>query len=347
MSFPEHIQWMPAGTDLGTGGQGNVHLVKSKNDPTKKLFALKILRRTQDSQALARFRREIKIISQLVHPSIIKIHDFSDEDDDFQFYVMDYFEGAKTLAEIIFQPNTNPYHGDTLKCLTLFEDIMETIQAYEIHNASIVHRDISPNNILLLSDGSIRLIDFGIGQIEDDDTITLPGEHFGTRFYAPPECGPHESTPIKIYTDIYSAAKVLWSAITSKKVFDHEEKVFNELSMKSMFPNKMETWHLNRIFQKTIRKNPNDRHWKSEEVLFQIADVKRLVRGGYPPQEGAHLFCPSCGQKKLGKFDKGYVVFSNPTNSFASPRECKACGFVFVHNMDLINQKSEETKNLR
>ncbi|MCY3627174.1 MAG: serine/threonine-protein kinase [Gammaproteobacteria bacterium] len=347
MSLPEHIQWISCDAHLGTGGQGNVHLVKSKSDPTKKLFALKILRRIQDSQALARFRQEIEIISQLDHPSIIKIHDFSEEDDEFQFYVMDYFEGAKTLAEILFQPSTNPYHGDTLKCLTLFEDIMVAIQAYELHDASIVHRDISPNNILLLPDGSIRLIDFGICQIEDGETVTLTGDHFGTRNYAPPECGPLDSTPVKIYTDIYSAAKVLWSAITSKRVFDREEKVFNETSMKSMFPNKMETWHLNRIFQKTIRQNPNDRHSKSEEVLFQISDVKRLVRGGYPPHEVAHLFCPACGQQQLGRFDDPYFIFGNPSRSNASPSECKACGFVFVYNYDLVSARSKELKNLR
>ena len=347
MSFPEHLQWMPSGPPLGTGGQGNVHPVTSKNDSTKKLFALKTLHQNQDSQALARFRQEIEIISHLDHPSIIKIHDFSEEDDDFQFYVMDYFKGAKTLAEIIFPPSNNPFHGDTLKCLTLFEDIMEAIQAYEQHSTSIVHRDISPNNILLLPDGSIRLIDFGICQIEDGDTITLSGEHFGTRYYAPPECGPQDSTPVKIYTDIYSAAKVLWSAITSRSVFDREEKVFDETSMTSMFPNKMETWHLNRIFQKTIRQDPNDRHSKSEEALLQISDVKRIVRGGYPPQEVANLFCPSCGQNQLGKFDDPFHIFGNPKKNYARPLECKACGYVSVSNMDLVKEKSKEMKNLR
>ena len=327
--------------------QGNVHLVTQKGDTSGKQYALKQLHDNQDPQALERFRQEIEVVSEIDHPSIIQIHDFSNENAEFQYYVMDYFKDAKTLAEIIFQPSTNPFHGDTLKCLTLFEDIMKAIQAYEQQSTSIVHRDISPNNILLLPDTSIRLIDFGICQIEGGDTITLTGDHFGTRYYAPPECGPQDSTPVKIYTDIYSAAKVLWSAITSKRVFDREEKVFNETSMKSMFPNKMETWHLNRIFQKTIRQDPNDRHSKSEEVLFQISDVKRIVRGGYPPQEVANLFCPSCGQKQVGRFDDGYIVFSNPPRSNASPRECKACGFVFVHNMELVKKKSEEIENLR
>ncbi len=347
MSFPEHIQWVPAGPPLGSGGQGNVHPVTSKGDSTGKRFALKTLHKNQDPQALARFRQEINIISRLNHPSIIKIHDFSEEDDEFQFYVMDYFEGAKTLAEIIFQQSTNPFHGDTLKCLNLLENIMEAIQAYEHLGDSIVHRDISPNNILLLPDGSIRLIDFGICHLEEGNTITNTGEHFGTRFYAPPECGPQDSTPIKIYTDIYSAAKVLWSTITSRRVFDREEYVFNEMSMKSIFPNKMETWHLNRIFEKTIRKDPDDRHSNSEAILLQIADVKRIVRGGYPPEEVANLFCPSCGQKQLRKFRDSRHIFGNPNQSYAWPLECKACGYVSVRNMDLVKEKLEKTKDLR
>lgn len=346
MSFPEHIQWVSTDDLLGSGGQGNVHLVTSKIDPDReKIFALKTLRQNQDRQALARFRQEIRIICQIDHPSIIKIHDFSGEDEDFQFYVMDYFKGAKTLAEVIFQQDTNPFYGDTLKCLTLFENIAKAIQAYEPHN--IVHRDISPNNILLLPDGNIRLIDFGICQIEDGETITLTGEHFGTRFYAPPECGPYETTPIRIYTDIYSAAKVLWSTVTSKTAFNNEERVFGDLSMNALFPNKMETWHLNRIFQKTIRKSPDKRHLKAEDLLLQIADIRRIVQGGYPPQEASHLFCPSCGQKILGKFDDRRFIFGNPSQGNASPRECKACGFVFVHNMEFVKEKSRETRSLR
>ena len=348
MSIPDNLQWQSVREEpLGSGGQGNVHCVTKKGDTSGKRYALKQLRDNQDPQALRRFRQEIEVVSKIDHPSIIKIHDFSEEDDDFQFYVMDYFKNAKTLAEFIFQPSTNPFHGDTLKCLDLFKDIIKAIQAYEQQSTSIVHRDISPNNILLLPDNSIRLIDFGICQVENDDTITLAGDHFGTRFYAPPECGPYPSHPMKIYTDIYSAAKVLWSAITSKKVFDNEEKVFDDMSMDSLFPNKMNTWHLNRIFQKTIRHDPNNRHSNSEEALLQIVDIKRIVRGGYPPQEVAHLFCPHCGQKQLGSFADTHHIFGNPNRSYALPRQCKACGGVSFREVGFAKRKSKEIRNLR
>ena len=100
-----------------------------------------------------------------------------------------------------------------------------------------MHRDISLNNILFLADGSIRLIDFGICQIEDGETISLTGESLGTRNYAAPECESGNDSNIDIRSDIYSAAKVLWSAITSREAFAREEPVFQNLSMRDLVSN--------------------------------------------------------------------------------------------------------------
>ncbi len=346
MSIPENLQWQLSGDPLGKGGQGNVHPVTRKGDTSGKKYALKQLNDNQDPQALERFRQEIEVVSEINHPSIIKIHDFSNENDEFQYYVMDYHEGAEALSETIFSREDSPFYCETLKSLSLFEKIADAIHSYEISPGDIVHRDISPYNILLLPDESIRLIDFGICQIDRGEAITLTGENFGTRNYAPPECEAGSGLQTGIFTDIYSAAKVLWSAITSERVFAREEPVFANESMKQRFPNKMETWHLTRIFKKTIRKNPGDRHQSAEHLLAQIGNVIRVVRGGFPPQEAIESFCPSCGQSEIQDFRDDYNTFGSYRRTDFTPLECRVCGLVFFRNLGALEKAIEELGQL-
>ena len=113
--------------------------------------------------------------------------DHSEEGDEFQYYVMEYHECAQTLANIIFS-RSNRFHGDVLRSLDLFEQIISAIGACEALDPPIVHRDINPKNMLILPDGNVRLIDFGICQIQDGTIITLADEGVGTRDYTSPEC---------------------------------------------------------------------------------------------------------------------------------------------------------------
>ncbi len=86
-------------------------------------------------------------MKHLDHPSIVKIVDQSEPVAPFQFYVMEYYEGARTLANIIFS-RANPFHGRALASLDIFEQILHAIRACELATPPIVHRDINPKNIL-------------------------------------------------------------------------------------------------------------------------------------------------------------------------------------------------------
>ncbi len=215
MAIPEHIPWQATGRTLGSGGQGQVQLVTRKDDPEGTHFALKELRNTASSQARQRFQREIQAVKGLNHSSIVKIIDHSGADDDFHFYVMEYHEGARDLEKVLFS-GANPYEGNVEASLTLFEKIIRAIAECERSIPPIVHRDISPKNILVLPDGTVRLIDFGICQIQDGALITLTDENVGARNYTSPECEFGDDSEVGVYSDIYSSAKVLWSAITSR-----------------------------------------------------------------------------------------------------------------------------------
>ena len=93
--------------------------------------------------------------------AIVRIVDHSKLEDKFQYYVMEYHECAQPLSKIIFS-SCNPFHGNALKSLGLFEQVVSAIGECEVADPVIVHRDIKPQNILVLPDDTIRLIDFGI-----------------------------------------------------------------------------------------------------------------------------------------------------------------------------------------
>ena len=309
MGIPECVPWRATGKILGEGGQGQVHLVVSQDDPDGPEYALKELSNTESEQALKRFMREIKVVKKLTEQSrassnsgIARIVDHSKPDDGYQYYVMEYYVGAKTLAEIIFAPSSNPYHGNVLKSLGLFEQIVRAIEEYGASNSSIVHRDIKPQNILVLPDDTIKLIDFGICHFEDGETITLTDENVGPRNYMAPECGFGSNEPVGIHSDLYPAAKVLWSTITSKRVFDRESPVFGELSMIQMFPNQPKTWHLMRIFELTIRLSPVDRINGVRPLLTEISNLRYVIKAGYPPLEDTRYRCPSVDGSVLQTF---------------------------------------------
>ena len=100
MKVPEELRWELTGNTLGEGGQAQVFLVKDKNGEFDGVWALKALKRDEPGQAYERFSREVSAIRKLQHPNIIRIVDSSTPDDKFQFYVMEYIEGARPLKKL-------------------------------------------------------------------------------------------------------------------------------------------------------------------------------------------------------------------------------------------------------
>ncbi|MCY4416145.1 MAG: serine/threonine-protein kinase [Chloroflexi bacterium] len=346
MKIPDHLPWKSTGKTLGSGGQGNVELVVHKGDPNGRLYALKALRRVESPQARQRFRSEIEAVKSLTHEAIVPVVDQSEPDDDFQFYVMEYVDGALPLDRIIFG-GSNSYGADTLKCLDLFEQVVSAIQACERSNPRIVHRDIKPNNILIVPDGSIRLIDFGICQIQDGAMVTLVDENVGARNYTSPECEAGNDGQVGIHSDIYSTGKVLWSAITSQSAFAREAAVFGNRSMQTLFPNQPDTWHLTHIFEKTIRENPSDRFQSAQQLLHEVAELRRIISQGFPPIEQVALRCPSCGLERMnwvGRLDPD--IFATQGGMDVGWTCCAFCGYIVARDFAVLRSHIERTQNL-
>jgi len=335
MRIPESVPWVSTGKTLGSGGQAVVHLVTSRDESNDKKYALKVLKNVNSQQAKERFSREIEVVKGLNSPLIAKIIDHSEPEDEFQYYTMEYYEGARTLANIIYS-GLNPFYCNTQKCLALFKKLVLCIQVCEQANPRIVHRDINPKNILVLNDNTIRLIDFGICQIQDGQILTLIDEDVGTRNYTAPECEAGNDSIIGVHSDLYSAAKVLWSTITSQHAFARERPVFENRSMKVMFPQDTLPQHLDTIFENTIRSDVANRISTTLKMLELISEVEYLVERNYPPLSEVGKRCPSCGRASIGEFPQGHSVFGNPNPRGIKSLLCAICGFGFVRDINKL-----------
>jgi len=345
MRIPKEIRWKPTGNTLGEGGQAQVQEVQDSKGEYGGNYALKGLAKGKPRQAYDRFYREIAAVKRLQHPYIVRVVDSSSPADDFHYYVMELVEGARTLQSIL-DVQDNPFIRKPLASIDLFIKLCEAISACEKCAPKVIHRDLSPTNILLVPDGSPRIIDFGVCQIDGDETITLTDEGVGTVNYMAPECESGSAVSIGSYSDLYSAGKILWSLITGQRAFAREKAAFTTKSMSHMFPNSPETWHLHHIFAKTIRHDPAHRWQNADEAVIGSNRVRRLILGGFPAIEEAFDFCPVCGVGKLGQFKGSHEVFGNPPPDGIYARQCSHCGICLAINGRRHRQSVDEMRSL-
>jgi serine/threonine protein kinase len=164
---------------LGHGGMGEVYLVEDSTNG--KELALKTLhpRYLKNKQAQARFVREVNTAYRLHHPGIVKVFD-ARQWQDTMFYTMEYVEG-KTLREWLAQRGQLNL-GSVVRVLCLVADALA--HAHQL----TIHRDLSPENIMVLKDGSIRILDFGLAKMDDKfKDLTVFGANLGKLAYIAPE----------------------------------------------------------------------------------------------------------------------------------------------------------------
>ena len=236
----------------------------------------------------------------------MKVIEYAQTDDGLQYYVMEYVEGAISLRQRMTQ-NANPFHRDPFKAVDGFIQIVDALA--ECTRFGIVHRDLSPANVLVTDDGRVLLIDFGLCHIDEGDRVTVTDEAVGTPHYRPPECAGYSSVPVDIRADLYSAGKVLWSMITNRTAFDRETPVFNDLSLANHLSDIPMSWHLHHIFEGTIRHDPNHRFANPANALVRARMAQSLIVHGFKPLEFlASGICTMCG---LGRYDNAASLFTD------------------------------------
>jgi serine/threonine-protein kinase len=198
---------------LGEGGMGVVYL--AEREDLGSLVALKLLRDAWLSPARReRFSAEQRTLAQLNHPSIARIYDADTLSDGTPFFVMEYVEGLP-LTEYCAQNQCS-----VERRLQLFRQVCEAVEY--AHSNAVIHRDLKPSNILVRSDGTIRLLDFGIAkQIESFEVPaqqTMTGLRLMTPAYAAPE--QIRGQRLGVQTDVYSLGVILYELLCERLPFD-------------------------------------------------------------------------------------------------------------------------------
>jgi serine/threonine protein kinase len=327
MKIPPSIRWRATGRALGQGGQAAVVEVVDSKGEIQGRYALKGLSPGRPPKIYERFAREVGAIKTISHPFVVRVVDHSGSDSDFHYYVMELIDGAVPLKRLL-NTDSNPFFGNPLAALSFFADLLSAIQAWS--GRQIVHRDLSPSNVLILPDQSIKVIDFGICQIADAEPVTLSDEGVGTQNYMAPECESGAEGEVSVASDLYSAGKLLWSAITNLNAFSRERPAFASKSMHAMFPENPASWHLHHVFEKTIRHSPGNRFSRVEDALASVRDVRYLIASHYPPIELIGERCPLCGFGVLSDFQGAHMVFGNPNPPGISAAKCSYCGYCFA-----------------
>ncbi len=251
---------------VGVGGMAVVY--KAHDNQENRTVAVKILKEefVSNQEFVRRFKNESKAIAMLSHPNIVKVHDVS-FGDLIQYIVMEYIEGI-TLKEYIERQGS----------LRLKDAVHFTIQILRAlqhaHDKGIVHRDIKPQNIMVLPDGTIKVTDFGIARFARNSQRTITDKAIGSVHYISPEQARGEKTDEK--SDIYSVGVMLYEMITGQMPFQAESAVsvaIMQLQREPKSPSEINgsiPEGLEQITMHAMQKTPERRYQSSAEMLCDL-----------------------------------------------------------------------------
>lgn len=269
---------------IGVGGMADVY--KGIDVIDNKPVAIKILKKefAENEEFLRRFRNESKAIAVLSHPNIVKIYDvgFSEK---IQYIVMEYIDGI-TLKEYIEEEQVLTWK-DTVHFLI---QILRALQ--HAHDKGIVHRDIKPQNIMMFTDGTIKVMDFGIAKFARDNGKTATDQAIGSVHYISPEQASGDVTDEK--SDIYSVGAMMYEMLTGKKPFDSDNPVSIAVMHMHDTPERPKAVNpeipdgLEEILLKAMEKNPDNRYQSTTDMIADIESFKEnpdIVFGYYSEEE--------------------------------------------------------------
>lgn len=256
---------------IGVGGMSVVY--KAYDNLDDRIVAVKILKDeySNDADFVRRFKNESKAIAVLSHPNIVKVYDVS-FGEKVQYIVMEYVDGI-TLKEYIQKQHIITWND----AVFFTTQILRALQ--HAHDKGIVHRDIKPQNIILLPNGNIKVTDFGIARFSRTETKTLTENAIGSVHYISPEQAKGEFTDER--ADIYSVGVVLYEMLAGKVPFDADSAVSVALMQLQKEPKKLTEINPNiplgieQICFHAMQKNPDERYQTATEMLLDIEEVIR------------------------------------------------------------------------
>src|ERR687885_1841955 len=257
---------------LGAGGMANVYLAEDQE--LGRRVAIKILneRHANDEQFVERFRREAKNAAGLSHANIVSIFDRGEAEGTY-YIAMEYLDG-RSLKEMITKRGPAPIN-------VAVEYARQILAALRFaHRTGLVHRDIKPHNVLVDSEGRLKVTDFGIAR-SGTSQMTEEGSIIGTAQYLSPEQA--KGAPVDQRSDLYSVGVVLYELLTGVVPFTGDTPV--EIAMKhlSAMPEPPSSHRgeipreLDKIVMRALAKDPHERYQTAEEME---GDLARVAGGG-------------------------------------------------------------------
>ena len=255
---------------IGIGGMAVVF--EAMDMLMRRNVAVKMLKDdiNNDAQSVKRFINESKAVAMLSHPNIVNIYDVSVKDDR-KYIVMELVDGI-TLKNYILKKGLLSFH----EVISITEQILMALE--HAHSKGIVHRDIKPQNIMILKNGVVKVADFGIAKLPNAETVTMTDKAIGTVFYISPEQA--SGKKIDRRSDIYSLGVTMYEMATGKLPFVADSPVSVAIMQVKNTPrppreiNSNIPVGLEQIILGAMEKNPDNRFQNAAQMLRHIAQLK-------------------------------------------------------------------------
>ncbi len=259
---------------LGEGGMSYVY--KAIDKQLQRTVAIKTLKPNyvEQEKFVERFKREAQTAANLNHPNIVQIFDWGIGDE--PFFVMEYIEG-NTLTSIIANKRTISMND----ILFIGAQVSSGLQA--AHSKGLVHRDIKPGNIMITPEGKVKVTDFGIVSLQNEESdITKTGSILGTASYISPEQA--QGKPVSKESDLYSLGTVLYELISGKPPFEGDTPIATATKHITDKPEKLSTYRANipkgieNAVLKLLHKYPKDRFKNAEDLRAVLLQQKTQLQ---------------------------------------------------------------------
>jgi hypothetical protein len=260
---------------LGRGGMGVVY--KAVDPAIGRTVAIKMITGAfiDDPDLLKRFYREAQSTGNLQHPNIVTVYDLGDQEG-VPYLVIEFLEG-EGLDKIIAGRRS----------MTIVDKLNLAIQVcsglHYAHEHNVVHRDIKPPNVMVLKDGNIKIVDFGIARIGNDN-LTRPGQVVGSIHYMSPE--QVNAGAVDRRTDIFSAAVMLYELLTYSLPFEGKDMASTLLKILQEPPPPLSVYfksyppELDAVMQRALAKDREERYQTAEDFGFDLIRIQEQLKRG-------------------------------------------------------------------
>jgi len=259
---------------LGEGAMGSVYLAEDTR--LGRQVALKFIHSAQlkEKDAKIRMIREARAAAAIDHPNVAPVYEVGEMEGQ-PFIAMAYVKGQNLADRILDGPL------EIRDALNIACQLSQGLQA--AHKHGVIHRDLSPSNVILSHDGRVRIVDFGVARLADGGQLTEPGTSLGTAHYVSPE--QMKGDAVDQRTDIWSLGVILYELVTGKRPFQgaHREAIYYAIALKNPAPMRdLGTGipvELERIVLKCLEKERADRYPDAAELINDLLSIQSKLLG--------------------------------------------------------------------